>query len=54
MANSLEENWKNLTFTNAEEDALVCEDELTDELLWHSLVGKLLYAHILNLRKYKK
>ncbi|KAL2926627.1 Collagen alpha-1(XIV) chain [Bienertia sinuspersici] len=45
MASGLEDKWKNLMFTDAKEDTLVCEDEpddLTDELVSHSLVGKLL------------
>ncbi|KAL2896730.1 Minor capsid protein L2 [Bienertia sinuspersici] len=45
MASGLEDKWKNLMLTDAEEDTLVCEDEpydLIDELVSHSLVGKLL------------
>ncbi|KAL2903855.1 hypothetical protein RDABS01_002565 [Bienertia sinuspersici] len=46
MATNLEERWKALTLTEAEDDALVCEeeevDEVSDQLVALSLVGKLL------------
>ncbi|KAL2925942.1 hypothetical protein RDABS01_000013 [Bienertia sinuspersici] len=45
MANGLEDKWKALSLTAAEEDALVVEDEadeLSDQLVAHNLAGKLL------------
>ncbi|KAL2903860.1 hypothetical protein RDABS01_002570 [Bienertia sinuspersici] len=46
MVANLEERWKALSLTKAEDDALVCEeeevDEVSDQLVALSLVGKLL------------
>ncbi|KAL2895154.1 hypothetical protein RDABS01_011063 [Bienertia sinuspersici] len=44
MASSLEEKWKAMSLTEEEEDALICDDdpdELSEQLVAHSLVGKL-------------
>ncbi|KAL2938973.1 hypothetical protein RDABS01_022422 [Bienertia sinuspersici] len=45
MASGLEEKWKAMSLTEEEEDALICDDdpeELSEQLVAHSLVGKLL------------
>ncbi|KAL2940034.1 HTH-type transcriptional regulator GalR [Bienertia sinuspersici] len=45
MASGLEDKWRNMTLTEADSDALIEDDEpdeLTEELVAHSLVGKLM------------
>ncbi|KAL2935262.1 RNA-binding E3 ubiquitin-protein ligase MEX3C [Bienertia sinuspersici] len=43
MASELEEKWRSMTLTEAESDALVEElDELFEQLVAHSMVGKLM------------